>query len=311
LPQVQGEEMYELIIVGAGPAGITASIYAARKRMNFLVITKDIGGQAALSSDIENYTGYQYITGPELTKKFEEHMQEFQIELKYEDVVRIKKTDEGFKVKTDKGVYESKALIIASGAKPRMLNVHGEQEFKNRGVTYCATCDAPLFPNKDVVVVGGGNSGLDATLQLMKIANKIHLIERGPRLRGDEIMRDKVERSDKVTVLTNTNVLKISGDKFVTGVTVEREGKRETLGAQGVFIEIGYMPNSEFAAGVVKLNERKEIVVDDRCKTSIDGIFAAGDVTDVPQKQVIVAAGEGAKAALCAHEYLQRLKQRQ
>ena len=303
--------MYELIIVGGGPAGITASIYAARKRMNFLVITKDIGGQAALSSDIENYTGYQYITGPELTKKFEEHMQEFQIELKYEDVVGIEKTDEVFKVKTDKGIYESKALIIASGAKPRTLKVPGEQEFKNRGVTYCATCDAPLFPNKDVVVVGGGNSGLDATLQLMKIANRIHLIERGPRLRGDEIMRDKVERSEKVTVLTNTNVLEISGDKFVTGVTVEREGKRETLGAQGVFIEIGYIPNSEFAAGVVQLNERKEIVVDDRCKTSVDGIFAAGDVTDVPQKQVIVAAGEGAKAALCAHEYLQRLKQRQ
>jgi len=301
--------MYDLIIVGAGPAGITASIYAARKRMNFLVITKDIGGQAALSSDIENYTGYQYITGPELTKKFEEHMQEFQIELKYEEVVGIKKTDEGFKVKTDKGVYKSKALIIASGAKPRMLNVPGEQEFKNRGVTYCATCDAPLFPNKDVVVVGGGNSGFDAALQLMKIANKIYLIERGPRLRGDEIMRDKVERSEKVTVLTNTNVLEISGDKFVTGVTVERKGKREMLGAQGVFIEIGYMPNSEFAAGVVKLNERKEIVVDDRCKTSVDGIFAAGDVTDVPQKQVIVAAGEGAKAALCAHEYLQRLGQ--
>lgn len=303
--------MYELIIVGGGPAGITASIYAARKRMNFLVITKDIGGQAALSSDIENYTGYQYITGPELTKKFEEHMQEFQIELKYEDVVGIEKTDEIFKVKTDKGIYESKALIIASGAKPRTLKVPGEQEFKNRGVTYCATCDAPLFPDKDVVVVGGGNSGLDATLQLMKIANKIHLIEHGPRLRGDEIMRDKVERSETVTVLTNTNVLEISGDKFVTGVTVEREGKRETLGAQGVFIEIGYIPNSEFAAGVVKLNERKEIVVDDRCKTSVDGIFAAGDVTDVPQKQVIVAAGEGAKAALCAHEYLQRLKQRQ
>jgi len=303
--------MYELIIVGGGPAGITASIYAARKRMNFLVITKDIGGQAALSSDIENYTGYQYITGPELTKKFEEHMQEFQIELKYEDVVGIEKTDEVFKVKTDKGIYESKALIIASGAKPRTLKVPGEQEFKNRGVTYCATCDAPLFPNKDVVVVGGGNSGLDATLQLMKIANRIHLIERGPRLRGDEIMRDKVERSEKVTVLTNTNVLEISGDKFVTGVTVERGGKRETLGAQGVFIEIGYIPNSEFAAGVVQLNERKETVVDDRCKTSVDGIFAAGDVTDVPQKQVIVAAGEGAKAALCAHEYLQRLKQRQ
>lgn len=302
--------MYELIIVGAGPAGITASIYAARKRMNFLVIAKDIGGQAALSSDIENYTGYQYITGPELTKKFEQHMREFQIELKYEEVVGIEKADEGFKVKTDKGTHESRALIITSGAKPRKLNVPGEQEFKNRGVTYCATCDAPLFPDKDVAVIGGGNSGLDATLQLMRIANKIYLIERGPRLRGDEIMRDKVERSEKVTVLTNTKVLEISGDKFVTGVAVEREGKREMLGAQGVFIEIGYTPNSEFAAGVVKLNERKEIVVDDRCQTSVDGIFAAGDVTDVPQKQIIVAAGEGAKAALCAHEYLQKQKKR-
>ncbi len=303
--------MYELIIVGAGPAGITASIYAARKRMNFLVIAKDIGGQAAISADIENYTGYQYITGPELTKKFEQHMHEFQIELKYEDVVGIEKTDEGFKVKTAKGIHESRALIIASGAKPRKLNVPGEQEFKNRGVTYCATCDAPLFPDKDVVVIGSGNSGLDATLQLMKIANKIYLIERGPRLTGDEVMmREKVERSDKVTVLTNTKVLEISGDKFVTGVTVEREGKQEMLGVQGVFIEIGYIPNSEFAAEVVKLNERKEIVVDDRCRTSVDGIFAAGDVTDVPQKQIIVAAGEGAKAALCAHEYLQRLRKR-
>ncbi|MBA7599061.1 NADH dehydrogenase [subsurface metagenome] len=223
----------------------------------------------------------------------------------------IEKTDEGFKVKTAKGIHESRALIIASGAKPRKLNVPGEQEFKNRGVTYCATCDAPLFPDKDVVVIGSGNSGLDATLQLMKIANKIYLIERGPRLTGDEVMmREKVERSDKVTVLTNTKVLEISGDKFVTGVTVEREGKQEMLGVQGVFIEIGYIPNSEFAAEVVKLNERKEIVVDDRCRTSVDGIFAAGDVTDVPQKQIIVAAGEGAKAALCAHEYLQRLRKR-
>jgi len=303
--------MYELIIVGAGPAGITASIYAARKRMNFLVIAKDIGGQAALSSDIENYTGYQYITGPELTKKFEQHMHEFKIELKYEDVVGVEKTGEGFKVKTDKGIHESRALIIASGAKPRRLNVPGEQEFKNRGVTYCATCDAPLFPDKDVAVIGSGNSGLDATLQLMRIANKIYLIERGPRLTGDEVMmREKVERSEKVTVFTNTKVLEISGDRFVTGVTVEREGKQEMLGAQGVFIEIGYIPSSEFAAGVVKLNERKEIVVDDRCQTSVVGIFAAGDVTNVPQKQIIVAAGEGAKATLSAHEYLQRLKQR-
>jgi len=302
--------MYELIIIGAGPAGITASIYAARKRMDFLVVAKDIGGQAALSSDIENYTGYQYITGPELTRKFEQHMREFQIELKHEEVVGIERVNGGFRVKTDKGVYESRSLIIASGARPRILNVPGEQEFKNRGVTYCATCDAPLFSDKDVAVIGGGNSGLDATLQLMRIANRIYLIECGPELRGDEVMREKVERSEKVTVLTNTKVLEILGDKFVMGIMVEQEGKREVLGIQGVFIEAGYIPNSEFAAGVVNLNERNEIVVDDRCRTSVDGIFAAGDVTDVQQKQIIVAAGEGAKVALGAYEYLQKLKQR-
>ncbi|MEM3421790.1 MAG: FAD-dependent oxidoreductase [Candidatus Hadarchaeum sp.] len=293
--------MYELIIIGAGPAGITASIYAARKRMNFLVITKDIGGQAALSGDVENYTGYQYITGAELVKKFEEHMREFNIEVKFEEVVGIEKTDGSFRVRTNKGLYESETLIIASGARPRMLNIPGELEFKNRGVTYCATCDAPLFSGKDVAVIGGGNSGLDATLQLMRIANKIYLIEREPTLRGDEVMREKVERSDKVTIFTNTKVIEISGDRFVTGLTIEREGKRETLNVQGVFIEIGYIPNSEFVADIVRLNERKEIIIDDRCQTSVNGIFAAGDVTNVPTKQIIVAAGEGAKAALSAY----------
>lgn len=161
-------------------------------------------------------------------------MREFQIKLKYEEVMGIEKMDGGFKVKTDKGTHEPRALIIASGAKPRMLNVPGELEFKNRGVTYCATCDAPLFPDKDVAVVDGGNSGLDATLQLMRIANKIYLIERGPELRGDEVMREKVEGSGKVTVLTNAKVLEILGDRFVTGVVVEREGKRGVLRVQGV-----------------------------------------------------------------------------
>lgn len=302
--------MRELIIIGAGPAGITTSIYAARKRMNFLVITKDIGGQAALSSDIENYTGYQYITGAELTKKFEQHVREFQIELKYEEVLEIEKVKEGFIVKTDKGAYESKTLVIASGAVPKKLNVPGEIEFKNRGVTYCATCDAPLFSNKDVAVIGGGNLGLDATLQLTKIANKIYLIGRGEKLKGDEVMCENVERSDKVTVLTNTKVLEITGDKFVASVKVERGGKQETLEVQGVFIEIGYIPNSKFIAGMVKLNERNEIVIDDYCQTNVEGIFAAGDVTNVPYKQIILAGGEGSKAALGVYGYLQKLKKR-
>jgi len=270
--------MHDLIIIGAGPAGITAAIYAARKRLNFLIITKDIGGQAALSADVENYTGYQYITGLELAKKFEDHMKEFVIEVKEgEEVVGVEKAGDAVKVKTDRGIYESKTLIIASGARPRMLNVPGEKEFKNRGVTYCA--------------------------------NKIYLININPRLGGDEVMRDKVEHSDKVTVLNNDKTLEILGDKMVTGLRVEKDKEQKILNVRGVFIEIGYMPNSDFAARALKLNERGEIVVDDRNRTSVLGIFAAGDVTNVPQKQIIIAAGEGAKAALSAYEYLAKSKQ--
>jgi alkyl hydroperoxide reductase subunit F len=301
-------KMHELIIVGGGPAGITASIYAARKRMDFLLITKNIGGQAALSSDIENYTGYQFITGAELAKKFEEHVKEFNIEVLYEEVKKIEKRNSGFRVLTKDHVYEAQTVVVATGAVPRRLNVPGEAEFKNRGVTYCATCDAPLFPNKTVAVIGGGNSGLDATLQLMKIAKQIYLIEAGPKLCGDEIMREKVVGSDKVQVMLNTRVVEIKGDRFVNAIVVERNGAKETLEVQGVFIEIGYVPNSGLVKGLVDLNERGEIVVDDKCRTSVEGLFAAGDVTNVPYKQIIVAAGEGSKAALSAYEYLQRKK---
>ena len=300
-----------MIIVGAGPAGITAAIYAARKRLNFLVITKDVGGQAALSADVENYTGYQYITGFELAKRFEEHIREFKIDVKEgEEVVGVKKKDGVIQVKTDKGAYEAGALIIATGARPRALNVPGEREFKNRGVTYCATCDAPLFADMDIAVIGGGNSALDATLQLMKIARKIYPINKNPKFRGDEVMIEKVEASDKVTILYNTNTLEILGDKMVTGIRIEREGKREILTVRGVFIEIGYISNSDLVAGLVERNERGEIVVDDHNRTNVQGIFAAGDVTTVPQKQIIIAAGEGAKAALSAHEYLARSRPR-
>lgn len=301
--------MYDLIIIGAGPAGITAAIYAARKKLNFLVITKDIGGQAALSADVENYTGYQYITGLELVKKFEEHMKEFKIEVKEgEEVVGVEKMNGTIKVKTDRGTHESKTLIIATGARPRTLNVPGEKEFKNRGVTYCATCDAPLFANMDVAVIGGGNSALDATLQLMKIANKIYLININPSFRGDEVMIEKVEKSDKVVTLYNAKTLEILGDKMVTGIKLEKDGEQKILDVQGAFVEIGYVPNSDFVANVTELNKRGEVVVDEHNKTNVFGIFAAGDVTNVSQKQIIVAAGDGAKAALSAYEYLSRLR---
>jgi len=300
--------MFDLVIVGAGPAGIAASIYAARKKMKFLVIAKDIGGQAAWSGDIENYIGYQFITGPELVGKFEEHMREYNIELKEnEKVIELRRRNDGIWLKTDKGDYEAKTAIIASGKRSRELGVPGELEFKNRGLTYCATCDAPLFAEKEVAVIGGGNSALDAVLQLIQIAKHIYLINITLALGGDAIMREKVVNSEKVSILNSTRVTAVLGDKMVTGIKIEREGKEETLPVQGIFVEIGLIPNSEFAKELEK-NELGEINVNCRTETSIPGIFAAGDVTDVPQKQIIVAAGEGAKAALMAFRYLAQHK---
>jgi len=300
--------MYDLIIIGAGPAGITASVYAARKKMNLLVITKDIGGQAARSADIENYTGYQFISGPELATKFQEHMKKYGIALKEdEEVIEVDRINDSITVKTNEGADEAKTAIIASGKKSRELGVPGEKEFKNRGLTYCATCDGPLFTAKDVAVIGGGNSALDATLQLIKIAKQVYIINLTPALSGDAVMREKIEHAKNVTIFNNARVTNIMGDKFVTGIKIDKSGKTELLNVQGVFVEIGLIPNSEFAKKVEK-NQFGEIKVDCFNQTNIPGVFAAGDVTDVPGKQIIIAAGEGAKAALGTFRYLAQTK---
>ena len=301
-------KMYDLIVAGAGPAGITASVYAARKRMSLLVITRDIGGQAALSGEIENYTGYQFISGPELVAKFEQHLKKYGIELKEnEEVKEVEKKDNSILIKTGKGNYEAKTAVIASGKRSRELGVAGEAEFKNRGLTYCATCDGPLFAGKDVAVIGGGNSALDAALQLINIAGHIYIVNITSTLGGDSIMREKVSASEKVSVLNDTRTTAIRGDKMVSAIEVKTKDAEKTLAVQGVFVEIGLTPNSEFAKELEK-NEWGEIKVNCRNETSIPGIFAAGDVTDVPEKQIIVAAGEGAKAALGAFRYLSRNK---
>lgn len=297
-------DMYDLIIIGAGPAGITAAVYAARKRMNILVVAKDIGGQAAWSGDIENYTGYQFITGPELAAKFEEHMRKYNITLKEnEEAQEAKKINGKVWVKTNKGVYEARVLIIASGKRSKELNVPGEKEFKNKGLTYCATCDGPLFAGKDVAVVGGGNSALDAALQLMNIAKRVYIINIASSLGGDAVMQEKINTSKIVGVFNNAQVLAISGDKFVRSISIKRENKQEALSVQGVFVEIGLVPNSEFATDIER-NQVGEIKVNCYNETSAPGVFAAGDVTNVPEKQIIIAAGEGAKAALSAFRYL-------
>jgi alkyl hydroperoxide reductase subunit F len=296
--------IYDLIIIGAGPAGITAAVYAVRKKMELLVITENIGGQAAWSGDIENYTGYQFITGPELAAKFEEHMRKYNIELKEnEKVTEIKKAGFLILVKTEKASYEAKTVIVASGKITRELHVPGEKEYKNKGLTYCATCDGPLFAGKDVAVVGGGNSALDAALQMVKIARYVTIINITGSLTADPVMRQKIQETSNVSILHNAKVTAITGEKFVSGIRVMRQEKEELIPVQGVFVEIGLIPNSNFATDLEK-NQFGEIKVNYKNETNIPGIFAAGDVTDVPEKQIIIAAGEGSKAALSAFAYL-------
>jgi alkyl hydroperoxide reductase subunit F len=298
--------VYDLIIAGAGPAGVTAAIYAARKKMDLLVLTTNIGGQVSYSSDIENYTGFQFITGEELSTKLEQHLEKFKFEVKMEEVEKVEREDNLFKARTDSGEYLGKSIIIATGRKPKELGIPGELEFKNRGITYCATCDAPLFEGMDVAVVGGGNSGLEATLQLVKLAKSVRVIHNGPKLKADAVYIDKAKESGKVEFLTDTDILQITGDKVVRGIKIRRSGKEETLQIRGIFVEIGSTPNSQVVDFVDK-NKWEEIVVNANCETSVRGLFAAGDVTNVPEKQIIVAAGEGCKAALSAFRFLSQV----
>jgi len=301
-------QIYDLIIIGAGPAGITASVYAARKKLNFLVISLDIGGQTAWSGDIENYTGYQFITGPELTEKFQEHLRKYDIALKEnEEVLELVKSAEVISVNTNKGNYQSRTVIIASGKKSRELGVPGEKEFKNHGLTYCATCDGPLFSAKTVAVIGGGNSAMDAALQLTKIAKHIYIINITEKLAGDQIMFEKIKQAQNVTILNNHQIMAITGDKFVRAIKIKNKDGQKELAVEGVFVEIGLIPNSVFAKNVEK-NTKNEINIDLTNQTNIPGVFAAGDVTNVLEKQIIIAAGEGSKAALSAYRYLAKNK---
>ncbi|MFC1969877.1 NAD(P)/FAD-dependent oxidoreductase [Chloroflexota bacterium] len=302
--------MYELIIIGAGPAGMTATVYAARKKLNTVLISYDIGGQALWTSAIENYMGYQFIEGPELMQKFEEQVKQFPVDIKTgERVSGLSKTNGGFEVRTGKGEsYQAKAAIIATGKRPRQLNVSGEEKLKGRGVTYCAICDGPLFAGENVAVIGGGNSALEAAEDMVKIAKHVYLVSLTP-LTGDQILIDKVKAANNLTMFLEHEVLEIEGESLVKGIKVrDLKSKQEReLDVDGIFIEIGLIPNSEPFKGIVHLNSFGEIEVSCANETGVPGLFAAGDVTNVPEKQIVVAAGEGAKATLKAHRYLQRL----
>lgn len=292
---------------------MTAGIYAARKQLKTLILTRDIGGQAAWSSDIENYTGHTMITGTELTKMFEHHLEEFKDEVELRlvssGVKAVAKSDDGFVVTTGDGHTQSaKSVILSSGRVPRKLGIEGEEAYLNRGVTYCAWCDGPIFAGKDIAIVGGGNSALDAALNVVKIVKQIYIINIEDALTGDQIMIDKVNEANNIRILNNSEVKKIKGDKFVSAIEISDHisGVDKELAVAGVLIEAGSVPATEFLHGFIKLTENNEIIIDQYNATNVEGVFAAGDATDIAEKQIIIAAGEGAKAAIQAAKWLAR-----
>lgn len=304
--------MYELIIIGGGPAGMTAAVYAARKKINALMLARDIGGQVMWTSTIENYMGYQLVEGMELMDKFEQQLKQFPIERRDgEDVSSVSRISGGFEVQTRSGhKFQSQALIVATGKTPRRLGVPGEDGLVGRGVSFCAVCDGPVFAGVDVAVIGGGNSALEAIIDMLKVSEKVYSIsELG--FTGDAVLVDRIKNDPKLITYPGRRVTEIKGAGSVESITFEeiKGGEKTTLPVKGIFVEIGLVPNSDPVENLARLNEGREIEVDCKTATSVPGLFAAGDVTDSPEKQIIIAAGEGAKAALQAQRYLQRLGQ--
>jgi len=287
---------------------MAAAVYLAREKLDFLVISKNIGGQTIWSAEVGNYLGFQLIPGDELVKKFKEHVASYNVSVQEgEEVESVEKLDKGFKVTTDKGEYEALSVLVATGERHRKLNVPGEEDFYGKGVTYCATCDAPLFDGKDVAVVGGGNSAMEAALFVAKYSPKIYILNINPELEGDDMLIERIKRDKKIEVIPNAETQEIMGDKFVTSLKYDQKGETKEIKVNGVFIEIGLIPETDFI-DIVKKDEWKQIEVDKNNMTDVEGIWAAGDVTDVTEKQIAIAVGEGSKAAIQLIKYVDKLK---
>ena len=310
--------LYDVLVVGGASAGLTAAMYASRQGLKTLVITKDIGGQALLTNAIENYPPFEHIGGFELMQKFEQQARNFGAEFAYEEVLSIIKDKQGgFIIKTNNSdkEYSGYALILAFGKTPRDLNVKGEKELKGRGVSHCAVCDGPFFKNKKVAVVGAGDSALEAALYLKQLASQLYIIHRTDKPVGSEEFIDLLKNKDNnngISFISNSIVKAINGNSKVESLTLyDSKSKSESkLDTDGIFVEMGYAARTDIVKDLVQLNSNKEIIVDKYCGTSTKGVFAAGDVTDVPYKQAIISAGQGAIAALSAYNYIQRLKGR-
>jgi alkyl hydroperoxide reductase subunit F len=304
---------YDLIIIGAGPAGVAASVYAARQKLSILIISKDIGGQVAKKAvDIENYPGFEKISGPDLVDLYKKQLEANELKVTLDEVTGVTKPGNTFSVATKSGAtYESLAVIVTTGAESKMLHIPGEEEFAGKGVSYCSLCDGPVFKNKVVAVVGGGNNGFESALFLSNYVKHVYILEYGDKPNADAENQELVSKNKNIEVITNAKTSRIEGEKFVKAVFYEdpTNNQEKKLDVNGVFVEIGYSPATAFLEDLVELNEKQEIVFDHKTLgTKTPGLFSAGDCNVNKYKQIVMASGEGAKAALSAYEYIKKQK---
>jgi len=298
--------MFQLIIIGGGPSGVAAAIYAARKKIKTAIIAEEFGGQSTVSDDIQNWIGTTNLSGFDLAKQLETHLRVYQNDIEIVEGQRVEKIEKvgenHFKLNITNGAtYETERILIASGSHRKRLEVPGGKEFDGKGVAYCATCDAPLYQEKVVAVVGGGNAGLESVIDLEPYASKIYLLHRRDELKGDPVTQEKIKGMSKVEIVYNADTTEVVGDKFVTGLRYKdnKTGEEKELAVEGVFVEIGIIPNSNIVKDIVKLNSKGEIIVNHKTQVSSDpGIWAAGDVSDVLYNQNNISAGDAVKAVL-------------
>ncbi len=303
-------EKYDVIIVGGGPAGVTASIYTARANLKTMVVEKTaVGGQIVLSDIIENYPGFpEPIVPTKLLENMQKQAENFGVKFEFDEITEIRKDSDGFILKSDWDEFHARAVILAVGSVPKKTNVPGEEKFMGKGVAFCATCDGPFFKGKDVVVIGAGNSGIQEGLFLLNYVKSLKFIEFLPKINAEKILQDRIKQKDNVEFYLNTQLLEILGEDKITGVKVKNRetGEEKILPAEGVFIYIGYSPNTRFLNDLVELDERGYIVTNERLETSVKGIYAAGDVVKGTKSQVVIVAGSGATAAMNLIEDLEQ-----
>ncbi len=309
---------YDLIIIGAGPAGISAAVYASRQKLSILMLSKDVGGQVAKKAvDIENYPGFSKISGPELVELYKKQLTANELEVTLGEVTEIKKQEtrnkkQTFVITTASGkTYESLAVVLASGAKSRTLNIPGEEQFEGKGVSYCSLCDGPIFKNKTVAVVGGGNNGFESALFLSNYVTKIYILEYSDTIKADAQNQTLVAKHSNIEIIKNAKMLRIEGKVFVDSIAYEDllAKQEKTLEVKGVFVEIGYIPSTKFVGDLADQDENGQIIFDPKTlETKTPGLFSAGDCNVSKYKQIVLASGDGAKAALSAYEYIKKNK---